>query len=128
MALSDKLADDVGSDEGVRAGDECVWHIEDDGFKEPTRVIRLMIALRKLKDLENVCLFDGVLVRMDFDSRLMNCRYSGEEERPLSQRQQAFMHFSTGAQAREALGAAHRRCIMGVELCKPLLHISAIPR
>jgi len=85
MALSDKFADDVGSDEGIRASDECVWHIENDGFKEPTRMILLMIALRKLKHLENVCLFDRVLMRMDFDFRLMNCRYSGEE-RPLSQK------------------------------------------
>ena len=62
MALSDELADDVGSDEGVRASDECVWHIEDDGIKELTRMIELMIALRKLKDLESVWLFNRVLV------------------------------------------------------------------
>ena len=86
MALSDELADDVGSDEGVRAGDECVWHIEDDGFKELTRMIELMIALRKSKDLESVWLFNRVLVKIDFDFRLMNYRYSGEEERPLSQK------------------------------------------
>jgi len=52
-----------------------------------------MIALRKLKDLENVCLFDRVLVRMDFDFRLMNCRYSSEVERPLSQKAAGLYEF-----------------------------------
>lgn len=96
MTLSDELADDVGSDEGVRAGDECVWHIEDDGFKELTRIIELMIALRKLKDFESFWLFNRVLMRMDFDFRLMDCRYSGEEERSLSQKAAglyAFQHW-----------------------------------
>jgi hypothetical protein len=71
-------------------------------------MIGLMIALRKLKDLENVWLFDRMLVRMDFDFRLMNCRYSGEE-RPLSQKAAGLYTFQ------------HWGCIMGVELRKHFL-------
>lgn len=81
-------------------------------------MVELMIALRKSKDLESVWLFNRVLVRMDFDFRLMSCRYSGEKKDYCHRRQQAFMHFSTASWAWNSAGLLQHLSISSM-LYKP---------